>query len=358
VRVSLLGLQGSGKTTVLDAVSEKRVARVPGAIQAETHVQVVKVRDPRLERCREIFRPKKYTPAGLEIWDPPGLPPGDDPADREKRVRLLAALREADAFVLVVRGFVTDAYSYDRPAADPAADFARVADECLLADLSVAEGRVRKLKENLQRGARSVEQDRLELAVLEKCLAVLEGSGRLADLPLDEGDQKRIRGFQFFTRKPCLLLVNGPGEVPAGLGDDSPLPVRAAMALDAQLEAELAGMDPADRPAFLAEYGISEPAVDRFIHAVYRAAGLLSFFTVGEDEVRAWTIREGDDAVTAAGKIHTDLAKGFVRAEVFAYEDLAAAGGLRELKARNGIRLEPKDYRVKDGDIVHIRSAV
>jgi ribosome-binding ATPase YchF (GTP1/OBG family) len=128
--------------------------------------------------------------------------------------------------------------------------------------------------------------------------------------------------------------------------------------MDAQIEAELNAMPAEDRPAFMAEFGISEPAAERFVHDVYRAVGLRSFFTVGEDEVRAWTIRAGDDAVTAAGKIHTDLAKGFVRAEVFAYDDLAAAGSMRELKARGLLRLEPKDYVVKDGDIVHIRSAV
>ena len=129
--------------------------------------------------------------------------------------------------------------------------------------------------------------------------------------------------------------------------------------MDAQIEAEVAAMDAGGpRRPFMAEFGLSEPASDRFVHEVYRAVGLRSFFTVGEDEVRAWTIRAGDDAVTAAGKIHTDLAKGFVRAEVFAYDELLAAGGMKELKAKDGIRLEPKDYVVKDGDIVHIRSAV
>ena len=124
------------------------------------------------------------------------------------------------------------------------------------------------------------------------------------------------------------------------------------------LAAELQAMAPADRPAFMAEFGLTEPASDKVVHAVYRAVGLRSFFTVGEDEVRAWTIHAGDDAVTAAGKVHSDLAKGFVRAEVCSYEALAAAGGMKELKAKNGLRLEPKDYVVLDGDIVHIRSAV
>jgi ribosome-binding ATPase YchF (GTP1/OBG family) len=359
MRIALLGLAGSGKTTLLSAISDKPVPRTPGAVQTETHVHVVKVRDPRLERCRDIFQPKKFTPAGLEVWDPPGLPTGSGEADREKRTRLLASLREADAYVLVLRAFTTDSYPYDPRTADPARDLARLVDELVLADLVVAEGRAHKLRQNLERGARSAEEDRRELAVLEKCLARIEGrEGRMADLRLDDQDEKRIRGFQFFGRKPCLVLVNGAGAPPPGLAEGGPIPFRAVVQMDAQVEAELAAMDPADRPAFMAEFGISEPATDRFVHEVYRAVGLLSFFTVGEDEVRAWTIRSGDDAVTAAGKIHTDLAKGFVRAEVFAYEELADAGSMRELKARGKIRLEPKDYVVKDGDIVHIRSAI
>jgi ribosome-binding ATPase YchF (GTP1/OBG family) len=358
MRVSLLGLAGSGKTTVFNAVADVPVPNVPGTVQTQTHVQVVKVRDPRLERCRDLFSPKKYTPASLEIWDPPGLPPGKGEADRERRTRLLASLREADAYVMVVRAFSSDRYAYDRAEPDPVADTARVLDELVLADLVVAEGRIARLQENLKRGARTAEEDRRELAVLERCHARLEAGERLADLALDEADAKRIRGFQFFSRKPFLLLVNGPGDPPAGLGGGTPIDVRATMAMDAQVEGELAAMDPADRPAFMEEFGIEAPATDRFVREVYGAAGLRSFFTVGEDEVRAWTIRAGDDAITAAGKIHTDLAKGFVRAEVFACDALFEAGGMRELKAKNGVRLEPKDYVVQDGDIVHIRSAV
>jgi ribosome-binding ATPase YchF (GTP1/OBG family) len=167
-----------------------------------------------------------------------------------------------------------------------------------------------------------------------------------------------MRGFQFFTRKPFVLLVNGPTGVPEGLGEGLVVPFRERLALDAMLAAEVQAMAPAERPAFMAEFGIEEPASERIVHAIYRAVGLRSFFTVGEDEVRAWTIRAGDDAVTAAGKIHTDLAKGFVRAEVCSYDDLVGAGGMKEVKAKGLLRLEPRDYVVKDGDIVHIRSTV
>jgi hypothetical protein len=358
MRIALIGLEGAGKTTVFNAVAERPVDLPPGPPQKETHVQVVKIRDERLEACRDLFQPKKFTPAGLELWDPPGLPTGTSEADRERRQRLLSALRDADAYVLVVRDFTSGRYPYERAVPDPAADLARLAEEMLTSDFVIAENRGAKLRESIQRKSRTMDQDRLELTVLEKCLERLEAGRDITDLDLDEADEKRIRGFQFFARKPALLLVNGPDEPAGDVAAASPLALRATTWMDAQIDAELAAMDPEDRPAFMAEFGIEAPAAERFVRDVYAGVGLRSFFTVGEDEVRAWTIRAGDTAVVSAGKIHTDLARGFIRAEVFPHADLLEAGGMRELKARGGIRLEPKDYEVQDGDVVHIRSGV
>jgi ribosome-binding ATPase YchF (GTP1/OBG family) len=358
MRIALLGLCGAGKTTVFNAVADVPVAAVPGVVQSETHVQVVKVRDPRLDRLREMFDPKKFTPAGLELHDPPGVPPGDGPGEREKRTRLVGALREADAYVLVLRAFATDAYAYDRAAPDPAADLDRLLVELHMSDLLVAQSRAVKLRDNIQKRAKSLEQDQRELGVLDRILPRLEAGKGVQEIELGPDDERRMRGFQFFTRKPFALLVNGPTGVPPGLGEGMVVPFRERLALDAMLAAEVQAMAPAERPAFMAEFGIEQPASEQIVHAIYGAVGLRSFFTVGEDEVRAWTIRAGDDAVTAAGKIHTDLAKGFVRAEVCSYDDLVAAGGMKEVKAKALLRLEPKDYVVKDGDIVHIRSTV
>jgi GTP-binding protein YchF len=357
MRIALIGLAGSGKTTVFNAVADEPVDAVPGA-QTETHVQVVKVNDPRLDACREIFQPKKFTPAGLEVWDPAGMPEGTGEADKERRTRLLSHLRDADAYVLVVRDFRSDQYPYLRPEADPAADIERVVGDLISADYVICETRAEKLRESVRKKAKSFEQDKVELAVIEKVLDRFESDQPLATLEIDPNDEKRIRGFQLFCRKPFLLLVNGGNGIPDGLGDGSAIPFVRKIGMDAQIEAELAAMDEADRPEFMAEFGIDEMAAERFVREVYAGVGLRSFFTVGEDEVRAWTIHAGDDAVTAAGKIHTDLARGFVRAEVFPHDALLDAGSMRELKARNGIRLESKDYVVQDGDVVHIRSAV
>ena len=358
MRIALLGLAGSGKTTVFNAVSQTPASTEPGSFQTETHIQAVTVNDPRLDRCREIFDPKKFTPARLELWDPPGLPTGGLEADKERRAKILTGAREADAYVLVVRGFTSPRYPYERAEVDAAADLERLIGEMVTADYVIAENRAQRLRENVQRKAKSMDQDKLELQVLDKCLERLEAGKDLRDLELEEPDEKRLRGFQLFTRKPCLLLLNGPDGLPDGLGDTAAITLLSRSAMDAQIDAELAAMDPADRPEFMEEFGIEEAAADRFVREVYTAVGLRSFFTVGEDEVRAWTIHAGDSAVIAAGKIHTDLAKGFVRAEVFPFTALDEAGGMRELKANNGVRLEPKDYVVQDGDIVHIRSAI
>jgi ribosome-binding ATPase len=362
MRIALLGLAGSGKTTVFNAVADAPVRTTPGAVQTETNVQVVKVLDPRMARLRDLFKPKKYTLAGLELHDPPGLPPGNEPGDAEKRTRLLGALREADAYVVVLRGFSTGAYAYPRATPDPAADLARIVEELILSDLALVQGRAEKLRDNVKKRAKSMEQDQRELATIERIVPRLEAGQGVQDLDVAPEDDRRIRGFQLFSRKPYLLLVNGPDAVPAGLGDGLGYPLREKIALDAMLAAELAAMAPEDRPAFMTEFGIDAPASERVVHAIYQAVGLRSFFTVGSDEVRAWTIHAGDDAVTAAGKIHTDLAKGFVRAEVTPYEDVVSGGvkesasGERSPKA--AMRLEGKDYVVQDGDIVHIRSSV
>jgi ribosome-binding ATPase YchF (GTP1/OBG family) len=358
MRIVLLGLAGSGKTTVFRAVADVPVALAPGAIQTETHVQVVKVQDPRMERLRTMFSPKKFTLAGLELHDPPGLPPGNDAGDPEKRTRMLGALREADGYVVVLRAFSTGSYAYPRATPDPAADLAWLVEQMLASDLAVATGRTERLRENIKKRAKSMEQDARELQILERLLPLLEAGKGLQDVELSGDDDKRLHGFQFFSRKPFLLLVNGPAGVPAGLGEGLAFPMKEKIALDGMLAGELAAMSPEDRPQFMAEFGIEAPASERIVHAVYQAVGLRSFFTVGEDEVRAWTIEAGDDAVTAASKIHTDLAKGFIRAEVVSYDALIAAGGMKECKSKGVLRLEPKDYVVLDGDIVHIRSSV
>ena len=185
MRIALIGLQGAGKTTVFNAVAEAPVEFTPGALQTETHVQVVKVIDPRLEACRDIFQPKKFTPAGLELWDPPGLPAGTSESDRERRTRLLSKLRDADAYVLVVRDFRSDRYGYERESPEPITDARRVVDDLLSADFVIAETRAQKLRDSIQKKTKTWEADKQELGILEKCLARFEeGQGSTVSISM------------------------------------------------------------------------------------------------------------------------------------------------------------------------------
>jgi ribosome-binding ATPase YchF (GTP1/OBG family) len=254
----------------------------------------------------------------------------------------------------VLRGFTTSSYAYDEPSADPARDIELLALEFLSADLEVCERRLERLATEWKKPQ---ERDRVERerAVVERLAAALrEGRGAHA-VELRPEEEAFVRGFLLLTRKPVVVVVNLAEGVPTPPPPPSPLDVRNRFDACLKLEADLAGLEGEDRALFAEEYGITEPLRDRFNLACYRGLGLLSFFTVGEDEVRAWTVEQGDDAVTASGKIHSDLAKGFIRAEVTPYADLRALGSMREVKAKGKQRLEGREYVVQDGDILNIR---
>jgi GTP-binding protein YchF len=356
MKVALIGLPGSGKTTLFGAVTGRPVEALPGVPGAPPHVAVVPVRDERLEWLRDLFRPKKFTPAGLMVEDHPGIPPGSAKADR--RGELFARMRNADGLALVLRAFASDRYAYEDPAPDPARDLELVALEFLTGDLEICERRLERLAEEWKRPADRERVERERAAIERVRAALLEGRGAW-QVELRDDEERLLKGFQLLTRKPVVLVTNH-AEGAAGAEElvTPAFDVRARFAACVALEAELTSLQGEERALFLSEYGIGEPVAERFVVACYRGLGLRSFFTVGEDEVRAWTIRAGETAVDAAAAIHTELAKGFIKAEVFAYADLREAGSMRELKARNKLRLEGKEYVVADGDIVHIRSSL
>lgn len=347
MRIAFIGLPGAGKTSLFNALSDKPVDPIPGLPGSAPHVAAVRVRDERLEWLRDLYKPKKYTPAAITVEDHPGIPEGAAKSDR--RGELFSGLRNADALVVVVNAFADDA--------DPAHDLELVALECLAADSEICERRLQKLDDEWKNPKLRDKVERERGVVQRVAEALQEGRGaHTVELRPDE--ELFVKGFQLLTRKPAVLLVNVAEDGAAPDLDPGPMHVLHTFSGCLSLEADLAALEGEDREMFAAEYGVTEPLKDRFVLACYRGMGLVSFFTVGEDEVKAWTIEEGDDAVTAAGKIHTDLARGFIRAEVTPYEALKEAGSMRDVKAAGKQRLEGKEYCPADGDILNIRFSV
>jgi len=345
MKVALIGLPGSGKTSLFNALSEKPVDLVPGLPGSAPHVASIRVRDERLEWLREFYSPKKYTPAALVVEDHAGIPPGAAKSDR--RGELFSGMRNADSLVLVLNAF----------SEDPVGELELVSLECLTADHEICLRRLKKLEDEWKNPKLRDKVER-EKVVVERLANALDGGQGAHAVDLRPDEEAFVKGFQLLTRKPVILLVNTTEEGGAPAFEPCALHVLHHFEGCASLEADLAALDGEEREMFAAEYGVTEPLKDRFVLACYRGLGLLSFFTVGEDEVKAWTISEGDDAVTASGKIHTDLARGFIRAEVTPYDALRKAGSMRDVKAAGKQRLEGRDYRVADGDILNIRFSV
>jgi len=340
MRAGLVGFSGSGKSTLFQLLSGAMPD--PGKVHSG-QVGVATLNDPRLDFLAAVHKPKKVTPATVELLDTPGLMPGSH-GDNPQR---LALIREGDALLIVLGAYA---------GGDPAADLAAFREELLFADLGVVSNRVDRLQANVKKPRPDREALQKELDVVLRVKDALESGTPIATLGLTEDDRKPMRSFGLLTAKPQVILVNAAHgtELPAALNAAAP----DALAIDAALELELSGMEPAERSAFMADLGLTEFGRDRIIRRAYDAVGIITFFTAGEPEVRGWNVERGGTAVDAAGKIHTDLARGFIRAEVTAYDDFQRLGSEKEVKAANLLRLEGKAYVVKDGDIMYFRSSV
>jgi GTP-binding protein YchF len=345
MKIGIAGPPFGGKSTLFTAVTgqapDPAKSAGTGGVLARVNVP-----DPRLDRLTAAFKPKKHTPAQLDVVDFPGFELGDS---SEHKRQILAQLREMDAVVLVF-----GAYAEGDTVEKAAEVFDTVKTELFFSDLEILEKRIEKLRVGVTKPTKTQELEKRELAVLERVKGEAEKRETFAGIPLDAAEEKLLRGFAFLSQKPTIVVVNEKdtpaGEPPPGLKSRCP----GAIRLSAKLEQEIAELAPADREPFLKDLGLSEPAGPRLIREIYALLGLLSFFTTGEDECRAWTIRAGDNAVTAAGKIHTDLAKGFIRAEVYPYASFEELGSEKAVKAKGLLRMEGKDYVVKDGDVLHI----
>ncbi len=367
LRAALIGFASTGKSTLFELMTG---ARDHGRIahgRTETAIGISKVPDARLDRLTAMYNPRKRVPATVEVADLAA--PGAEGVART--LVDVAAYKNADALVHVIRAFDDAAVPHPLGRIDPARDAQAMDDELVLADLGVAERRLERLGKDLKK-MRSPELER-EHHVVEACRAALEDGKPLRSLDLTGDDLKRLRGFQFLSAKPLLVVLNvdehqltSPdhratgvaGAIDrAGLGPFLARAATAAAAVCAKIELEIAQLDPADTAAFLADLGLAESGLDRVIRASYDLLGYISFFTVGEDECRAWSIPRGTPAQLAAGEIHTDIARGFIRAEVVAYDALVARGSMAACREHGEVRLEGKEYVVRDGDIINFRFA-
>jgi len=342
MKIGLIGHRGAGKTTIFNMLTGLQ-AQVGGFGKEEVHLGVIKVPDERIDRLSQIFKPKKTTYAEIRFTDFP--PQAED--NLKSNNALVTQMREVDAIALVLRDFETGS--------DPLRELNDLLTEMILADLTVVENRRNRLKKEK---ARPQEEE-----LLERCARALENEESLRNLTFSAEEENLLSGFGFLSRKPLLVLFNQAEEKagqPLAASYQEELQRRGleGLALAGKVEMEIAQLEESDRAAFLKEIGIAEPARDRFIRSSYRLLDLISFFTAGEDEVRAWTITQGTNARKSAGKIHSDIERGFIRAEVIAYADFIAHGSEAKCKEAGKLRLEGKDYIVKDADIIHFRFAL
>jgi len=353
MRLGIIGLPQSGKTTIFNALTRgsQPTGMVSGKI--EVHTAVVDVPDPRVDTLSAMFQPKKTIYAKVTYSDIAGL----DGSAGSSGIsgNLLNQLTQMDGFIHVVRCFEDDAVPHLAGSVDPHRDIHTMDSEFILNDLIATERKLERLNEERKKGAgrdKAVIEHEQEL--FTKFHAFLSEEKPLRDMDITAEEEKMISGFGLLSRKPVLLLLNlSEGQASPDIAYDHK--ASTVVALQGKLEMDIAQLPLEEMQSFLDEYGISEPSLNRMIRLSYDLLGLESFFTVGPDEVRAWTLRKGATAPEAAGEIHTDLQKGFIRAEVVAYDDLVEAGGMHEVKAKGKFRLEGKEYIVKDGDVITIR---
>jgi ribosome-binding ATPase len=366
LRAALIGFASSGKTTLFQLMTSVREAGKGAHGRGDATIGMSKVPDPRLDRLTAMYNPKKRVPATVEFTDLAAPASGTG----ARALVDVTAYKNADALVHVVRAFDDPTVPHPSGGVDPARDVQAMEDEIILADLGVAERRLERLEKDLKKG-RTPDLER-ERDVLTLCRAALEEGRPLRALDLAGEDVKRLRGFQFLSAKPLLLVVNlgeaalsGGGAAAraehaaesAGLSGFLSRAATADVAVCAKIELEIAELDPADAAAFLADLGLPQSGLDRVIRASYDLLGYISFFTVGEDECRAWSIPRGTPAQAAAGEIHSDIARGFIRAEVVGYDPLVSRGTMAACRDHGEVRLEGKEYIVQDGDVVNFRFA-
>jgi hypothetical protein len=341
----------SGKSSILSAISGRAMPQLGSTAIEEA---MVPVPDERIDWLTEFYKPKKTTLATIDSLDLPGLSFTDEHGRAAAR-RLINQIRNVDMLVLVVRAFDNPSVPPYRNSIDPARDVSELKTELLLADLELVTTRIERLEKEITKPTKTQARDKVELALQKKLQDAIESERPISTAVETEAEKEMIKSLAFLTQKPMAVVVNvseGDLSKQFNFGLDSSIPV---ITLCAALEKELSQLDVGSRKEFMADLGISEPAAKKFVTNCYSALGLISFLTSGPDEVRAWPIKQGTTALDAAGKIHSDIKRGFIRAETIAFEDLKSLGDEKAVKAAGKMRLEGKTYVVKDGDIINFR---
>ena len=357
LRVGLIGLPATGKTTLFNLLTRADPGAAGRLGRNEARIGTAAVPDERLAQLTRLFEPQREVAAAVTFADVAG-------AATPRSLVDVGAYREADALLHVVRAFRAPEVPHAAGAVDPARDAQAVEDELILADLDVAERRLERLARDRKKGA-GADAGR-EAAVLERCRAALEDGVPIRALALDRDAQRILRGFQLLSAKPLLLAINldeaDVGEAEramqrAGLDGLLSQAHVQAVPICARIELEIAQLGAEDARLFLADLGLQQPGLQRIVRAAYALLGYISFFTVGKDECRAWSVAAGSTAPVAAGAVHTDMQRGFIRAEVVACADLLRRGSLPACRTRGELRLEGKEYIVQDGDVINFRFA-
>ncbi|HRY13080.1 MAG TPA: redox-regulated ATPase YchF [Syntrophomonadaceae bacterium] len=350
MQLGIIGMPMVGKTTMFTLLTGSSDKGSPG----KTQTAIARIPDPRIDYLSGVFKPKKTTYAQLEVIDIPGLTPGG-----EKNAALfLDAVRRADALLHVVRLFDNESVPYIYDSIDPMRDIETINYELLLSDLDLIEKRIERINSNKKRS-----QMLRELGLLERLRDALSDEKPISSVTIDDDEQEMMSTYQFLTNKPLLICLNiseneiNQEEYPQKdrimeFSRQTNIPV---VAVSAEIEREIAELEPTEKEAFMQDLGITETGLAKISRSMYERLGLISFFTVGEDEVKAWTIEAGTSARKAAGKIHSDIERGFIRAEVVDYQVFKDLGSMAAVKEKGLFRLEGKEYVVKDGEIVHFR---
>lgn len=352
MRLGIIGLPLSGKTTIFNVLTRGDQPVVTSGGRIEVHTAVVDVPDQRLLRIAALSSPEKIIHAKVTYADIAGLGGG---SGGEIAGQLLNQLAQMDGFMHVVRCFDDPEVPHLSGSVDPLRDVSAMDAEMLLNDLISVERKLDRLVDERRKGGGRdrTEIDR-EIELFERMQIALSGEQPLRDISFSPDEERILSGFGLLTRKPVLILFNlGEGQ---GAPDfEYPHSRSAISSLQGKIEMEIAQLSPDEADIFLEEYGIKEPGLNRLIHRSYDLLGLISFFTIADDQVRAWEIPSGETAHEASGRIHSDIYKGFIRAEIIAWDELVALGGLSEARATGKLRLEGKDYRLQDGEVMQVR---